>query len=464
MKHLRHIYLVFIVYFIIISKALYASDSLVTDALNACNANNIENFEKIILPLVDDGNSIAQYVLAQAYLKTSYCGTTVQPNYKGAVSLLKKSALQKHISASLDLSSIYSPTGFGRGKVRSDSLQSLKWALLAYSFNNEFANIKPSDSDDWNSQKYQNDFQTEKQFNLNKIYIDSAIANARKVLTAEQINLVNLHVNECLKNLSSCNEIIIASNENQLSETANNSQNLVCQITKNKATACTEEKKIELEGRNINILKNPMSCGTNVSTEFIDVIVNQDNNIIKVDNVSTKICSGVPTQGKEALFRQQCDPIEDDYLTEDGFLEGKLIYFTGPTDDEQMAKLESERKKQLIQNLDTTLVTKIIQPPSVIEYSFGKCYLAEKKEFLVKKHEEFIKQKELDDIAEKKLQEIKDKYADAPLCSKLPNMEKYKKKAQKTHMDIIMGNPPEPCKKGGAPGTKPTILLPKSMR
>ena len=464
MQYIKHTYLIFLIFFTLISRPLYAENTSISDALTACNASNIENYEKIIFPLVNDGNAEAQYVLGQQYLKTSYCGKTVLPNYKEAVSLLKKAALQKHILASLTLSKLYDPKGYGRGKVRSDSLQSLKWAILANSFNNEFANIKASDSDDWNSEKYQNDFQIEKQFNTNKIFIDGAISSAKKVLTEEQINLVNLHTNECLKNLSSCNEIIIASNENQNPETTNNSQNLVCKIKKNKAMPCTEEKKIELEGRNINVLENPMSCGKNVSTEFIDVIVNEDNNTISVDNISTKICSGLPTPGKEAVFRQHCDPIEDDYLTKDGFLQGKLIYFSGPTETEQIAKWESERKKQLIQNLDTTLVTKIIQPPSTIAYSFGKCYLAEKKEFLVKEHEELMKQKELDDIAEKKLQETKDKYADAPSCSDLPYMDKYKKKAQKTHMAVMMGNPPEPCKKRGAPGTKPNILLPKSMR
>jgi len=458
MKYLKHVYVIFLISFIFLSKPLYANNLLITDAINACNANNIENFEKIILPLVNDGSRNAQYVLGRKYLKTSYCGKVVQPNYKEAVSLLKKAALQKHIKASMSLSAIYNPEGFGRGKVRSDSLQSLKWALLANSFNNEFANIKPSDSDDWNSEKYQNDFQTEKRFNLNKTYIDGAIAGAQKFLAEEKINLVNLHVNECLKNLSSCNEIIIASNENQLSETTNNTQNLVCEIKKNNAVPCTEEKKIELEGRNINILASPMSCGKNVTTEFIDVIVNKDNNTISVDNISTKICSGAPTPGKEAVFRQYCDPIEDNYLTEDGFLQGKLIYFSGPSETEQIAKWESERKKQLIQNLDTSLTTQIIQPPSTIAYSFGKCYLAEKKEFLVKEHEELMKQKELDDIAEKKLQETKDKYADAPSCSDLPYMDKYKKKASSVNMNILTGNPPEPCKKRGA------IILPKSMR
>ena len=465
MRYLKHVYVIFLISFIVLSKPLYANNVLITDAINACNDNNIENFEKIILPLVNDGNSNAQYVLGNEYLKTFYCGRTVQPNYKEAVSLLKKAALQKHISASLTLSKLYNPAGLGAGKVRSDYMQSLKWALLANSFNNEFANITPSNSDHWNSEKYQNDFETEKQFNANKIFIRAATASIKKSVTEEHTNLVDLHVNECLKNLSSCKEIINASNKNETTKISDNSQNLVCEIKKNNAVPCTEEKKIELEGRNINILKTPMSCGKNVSTEFIDVIVDKDNNTISVDNVSTKICSGEPTPGKEAIFRQHCDPIEDDYLTKDGFLQGKLIYFSGSSETEQIAKLESERKKQLIQNLDTTLVTKIIQPPSTIAYSFGKCYLAEKKEFLVKKHEEYMKQKELDDIAEKKLKETKDKYADAPSCRDLPYMEKYKKKASKVNMDIMLGNPPEPCKKSrGTPGSVPEILLPKSMR
>lgn len=455
-----------IIFFLLISTPILADSALIENAIKACNSGSKENFEKIIKPLVDKNNPNAQVVLAEQYLKTSYCGDTVQPNYKEAINLLKKAALQKHIWASIELSSLYNPKGTGKGRVRSDSLQSLKWALLASSFNNEFANIKPENSDDWNSEKYQNAFQIEKEFNTNKIYINSAVSQANKNLTKEQISLVNTHIKKCLQDLTACNDNIVARDKTEPTQIANskNNQNLVCKIQNNKAIPCTEEKAKELDKKGTTkekILQNPMLCGTKVSTEFINVIVNEDNSSITVNNISTKICSGAPIKGKEAIFRQQCEPIEEDYLTEDGFMQGKLIY--NPSKKDQVAKWESEQKKQLIQNLDSSLAVKIIKAPSTIAYSFGECYPAEKKELLVKEHEELLKQKELDDIAEKKLEAIKNKYADAPSCNDLPNMEKYKKKAQKTFMDVAMGNPPEPCKKGGAPGTEPQILLPKSM-
>lgn len=459
MNYLRHIYslsLFFII--IIISKPLYADNQSLSDAKNACESNNIENFEKIIMPLVNDNNPNAQYFLALQYLKTSYCGKTVRPNYKESLNLLKKAALQKHISASSALSSLYNPKGHGRGKVRSDSLQSLKWAYLASSFNNEYAHIKPSDSDDWNSEKYQNAFQIEKQFNLNKTRIKGLISSAKKNLTEEQINIVDLHTGECLQNLSSCSEIIIANDENESTQITNNSQKLVCKIKMSKAIPCTKEKKIELEGRGINILERPMTCGKNVTTEFIDVIVNADNNSMKIDNVNVQICSGAPIKNKTVEFRQQCEPIEDDYYEADGFLQGKINYYSGPLKSGAIVGWEAQREKQLIQNLDSGLATRIIQPPSTIASSYGKCYPAEKKDYLVKEHQDYLKQKELDEIAEKKLQELKAKYADAPSCSDVPFMDKYKKKASKVNMDILTGNPPEPCKKRGE------ILLPKSMR
>ena len=61
MNYLRHIYSLSLFFIIIISKPLYADNQSLSDAKNACESNNIENFERIIMPLVNDNNPDAKY-------------------------------------------------------------------------------------------------------------------------------------------------------------------------------------------------------------------------------------------------------------------------------------------------------------------------------------------------------------------------------------------------------------------
>lgn len=458
---LNKIFFISLVIIVLSIKPVYSNNSLISDAMQACEANNLEKFEKIIKPLANKNNPEAQYILGIENLKTSYCGNTVQPNYKEALNLLKKAALQKHIQASLRLSDLYDKNGSGRGKIRSDSLQSMKWVLLAFYFNNEFANVEPSG--DFNTEKYQNDFRIQKQFLQNKNFINARGSQAKKNMTKEQYSLVKTHVKECLQDLSKCNDTIVSASETGSNQTAssNNSQGLICKITLNEAIPCTGEKIAELEKKGAkkeDILKNPFRCGKKATIEFVDLVLNKDSNTMSVNNVGVKFCRGAPENGKEAAFRQECNPIEQDFLSKDGFLEGKLI-MRGAND--QVAKLETSRKKQLIQNLDSNMATRIIKAPSEIAYSYGPCYAADKKESLVKEHKKIMKQKELDNSAEKKEQATKDKYKDAPKCESL--YMKNGKYNRGIHMNVMSRNPPEPCyAKVGSMGKE--LLLPKSMR
>jgi hypothetical protein len=238
---------------------------------------------------------------------------------------------------------------------------------------------------------------------------------------------------------------------------------LSCLVYTDTAIPCTEAKFAELEKKGMTkekVLVQPKSCGVSKTTEVIDVNISSPKMLI--GSVNAQICSGQPVNGKEAKFKENCDPIEDDYKSERGFIEGRLTFY-GPYGEGAVAEWNSDIKKMLLPNSGESTMAKVVIPPSsVVASSVGKCFPSSMRAALLSKVENDKKEQIADNLKAAKYEALQAKYANAPVCDDLMMTPKYKKNWATFKSQVMAGDPPEPCLQCSPPGNCKAVL-PKKM-
>lgn len=238
---------------------------------------------------------------------------------------------------------------------------------------------------------------------------------------------------------------------------------LSCRVYTDTAISCTEARFAELLKQGTTkdkVLLRPMVCGVSKKTEVVDVNISSPKMLI--GGVNAQICSGQPVNGKEAIFKENCDPIEDDYKSEKGFIEGRLTFY-GPYGEGAVAEWNSNIKKMLVPNSGNEAMAVVVRnSPSVVASSVGKCFPSSMRAELLSKVESEKKQQVADNLRATKQEALQAKFSNAASCDDLMMSPKYKKNWATFKSQVMAGNPPEPCVQCGTPGNC-NVLLPKNL-